>query len=79
MKMDKMMSYYGYVCQKYKKIISQVLKSEGVLLKVDAYGSLTNNFLIDMGDIDICIVPKIPFLEFAVHLEKLKSFIISKV
>jgi len=47
-------------------------------LRVDPYGSYVNNFLIDSGDIDICIVPKIKLHEFYIYLEKIKEFIVTK-
>jgi len=49
-----------------------------VLAKVEPYGSHVNNFLIDLSDIDICIVPKCPLSDFNIYLEKLKDFIVTK-
>ena len=37
-----------------------------------------NNFLIDSGDIDICIVPRCNILEFDQYFEKIKEEIINK-
>ena len=37
-----------------------------------------NNFLIDSGDIDICIVPRCNIIEFDQYFEKIKEEIINK-
>lgn len=63
---------------KYKKLIQHILAKDKVLEKVKPYGSYMNNFLIDSGDIDICIVPKCNILEFASYLDKIKEHIVIK-
>jgi hypothetical protein len=76
---EKKKKYYYYTFNKYKNIIYKVLYNDKVLLKVEPYGSHVNNFLIDLSDIDICIVPKCPLSDFNIYLEKLKEFIVLKV
>jgi len=77
--MHKKKKMYYYTYTKYRNIIYKVLYNDKVLSKVEPYGSYVNNFLIDSGDIDICIVPKCSFIEFNIYLERIKDFIIEKV
>jgi len=70
---NKKKGIYLYTFTKYKKLIYRVLSKEKILKKVKPYGSYMNNFLIDSGDIDICIVPKCSILEFSNSLEKIKE------
>ena len=56
-----------------------MLNKDKILQKVKPYGSYMNNFLIDSGDIDICIVPKCGILEFSNYLEKIKEDILQNV
>lgn len=62
--------------QKYEHFIYKILGSTH-LQQVKPYGSFANNFLIDIGDIDICIVPNNSLysnpLEFATQLDSLKQ------
>lgn len=69
---------YFLIFSKYKNIIYRTLNKSKLLKKVKPYGSYVNNFLIDSGDIDICIVPKGNIMEFAGHLEKIKQIILEK-
>jgi hypothetical protein len=77
--MSKKKKMYYYTYTKYRNIIYKVLYNDKVLSKVEPYGSYVNNFLIDSGDIDICIVPKCSFIEFNIYLERIKEFIVEKV
>lgn len=63
---------------RYKKLIQKVLLKDKIIKKVKPYGSYMNNFLIDGGDIDICIVPRCSIIEFSLYLEKIKDEIINK-
>jgi hypothetical protein len=76
---NKKRGIYFYTFTKYKKLIYRVLTKDKILKKVKPYGSYMNNFLIDSGDIDICIVPKCGILEFSQYLEKIKEEIIGGV
>lgn len=73
---NKKKGVYFYTFTKYKKLIYLVLNKDKILKKVKPYGSYMNNFLIDSGDIDICIVPKCGILEFSTYLEKIKEKIL---
>jgi len=75
---NKKRRIYDYTFNKYSQIIQKVLLKDKILKKVKPYGSYMNNFLIDSGDIDICIVPNCEILEFSQYLEKIKQEIISK-
>ena len=75
---NKKRDLYSYLFQKYKKIIQKSLIKEKVIRKIKPYGSYMNNFLIDSGDIDICIVPRCNILEFDQYFEKIKEEIINK-
>ena len=77
--MYKKKKLYYYTYTKYRNIIYKVLYDDKVLSKVEPYGSYVNNFLIDSGDIDICIVPKCSFIEFNIYLERIKDFVIENV
>jgi hypothetical protein len=76
---NKKKGVYFYTFNKYKKLIYRVLGKDKILQKVKPYGSYMNNFLIDSGDIDICIVPKCGILEFSNHLDKIKEEIMQSV
>jgi hypothetical protein len=76
---NKKRGVYFYTFTKYKKLIYRILGKDKILKKVKPYGSYMNNFLIDSGDIDICIVPKCGILEFSNHLEKIKEEIMTMV
>ena len=60
---------------KYKNIIEVIIsKNNSEVELLNAYGSTMNNFLIDEGDIDISIVPKIFSIEeFSNCLEEIKK------
>ena len=65
----------------YKTAIENTFKNskEGVIEKIQKYGSFINTFMVDIGetDIDICIVPKCSLSDFRTYyLEKLKKGII---
>ena len=75
---NKKRDLYSYIFQKYKKIIQKSLIKEKVIRKIKPYGSYMNNFLIDSGDIDICIVPRCNIIEFDQYFEKIKEEIINK-
>jgi hypothetical protein len=76
---NKKRGIYFYTFTKYKKLIYRVLAKDKILKKVKPYGSYMNNFLIDSGDIDICIVPKCGILEFTNYLDRIKEEIILQV
>lgn len=76
---NKKRGVYFYTFTKYKKLIYRILGKDKILKKVKPYGSYMNNFLIDSGDIDICIVPKCGILEFSNYLEKIKEEITTQV
>jgi len=76
---NKRKGVYFFTFNKYRKIICKVLQNSKILKKVKPYGSLMNNFMIDSGDIDICIVPNCSILEFAIYLDKIKEELISQV
>ena len=60
---------------KYKNIIEVIISKNNLEVELlNAYGSTMNNFLIDEGDIDISIVPKIFSIEeFSNCLEEIKK------
>jgi hypothetical protein len=70
---NKKKGIYHYTYNKYQKLIYKILNKDKVLKQVKPYGSFMNNFLIDSGDIDICIVSKIGILDFSNYLEKIKE------
>jgi len=76
---NKRKGVYFFTFNRYRKIICKVLQNSKILKKVKPYGSLMNNFMIDSGDIDICIVPNCGILEFALYLDKIKEELISQV
>ena len=65
---------------KYKNIIEVIISKNNLDVELlNAYGSTMNNFLIDEGDIDISIVPKIFSIEeFSNCLEEIKKEITLK-
>ena len=65
---------------KYKNIIEIIISKNNLEVELlNAYGSTMNNFLIDEGDIDISIVPKIFSIEeFSNCLEEIKKEITLK-
>lgn len=71
---------YTETYNKYRSVILNVLaklKLEKSIVK--AYGSIMNNFLIEDGDIDICIVPdNLTIEQFSVHLNEIRNEITSK-
>ena len=75
---NKKRDIYSYTFQKYKKIIQKILIKDKVIKKIKPYGSYMNNFLIDSGDIDICIVPKCNVIEFDQYFERIKEEITKK-
>ena len=67
---------YTNTYKKYLKTIQDFLSNANLssTTKVQAYGSIMNNFLIDDGDIDICIVPtSLTIEQFSIHLKELKN------
>lgn len=70
---------YTETFNKYKTAITKVLKNLNIeeTTTVNAYGSIMNNFLIEDGDIDICIVPEISIEDFSVHLKEIQNEITS--
>ena len=54
---SKRKNFFRIVYEKYNKIIKDVLSKKFPIedIKIEPYGSIVNNFLIDGGDIDICI------------------------
>jgi DNA polymerase sigma len=76
---NKRKGVYFFTFNRYRKLICKLLQNSKILKKVKPYGSLMNNFMIDSGDIDICIVPNCGILEFATYLDKIKEALISQV
>lgn len=76
---NKRKGVYFYTYSKYQRLIYRILNKDKVLKKVKPYGSYMNNFLIDSGDIDICIVSKIGIVEFSNYLDKIKDEIVVQV
>ena len=76
---NKRAGIYHYTFQKYKKLITRLFAKEKIIKRVKPYGSYMNNFLIDNGDIDICIVPKFNNVnDFASYLDKIKDEITNR-
>ena len=76
---NKRAGIYHYTFQKYKKLITRLFAKEKIIKRVKPYGSYMNNFLIDNGDIDICIVPKFNNVnDFASYLDKIKEEITNR-
>ena len=75
---NKKRGIYYYTFLKYKKLIQKTLGKDKLIKKVKPYGSYMNNFMIDTGDIDICIVPKCPILDFSESLGKIKEEITAR-
>ena len=49
---------YSKTYNKYHQIVSKILSAHGLGdTKIEPYGSIINNFMMDCGDIDICLVP----------------------
>lgn len=76
MSTEKRKSLITYIFNKYSKIIKKVLAPQNVLKRVAPYGSSVNNFMIDYGDVDICIIPKCDIFSFAPFLEEVKSYLV---
>ena len=75
-------TFYQEIYKKYLTIIHSILKKYNLesKTKVQAYGSLMNNFLIEDGDIDICIVPQsISIFEFSPYLDELEKELKNKI
>lgn len=76
---NKRAGIYHYTFQKYKKLITRLFAKEKIIKRVKPYGSYMNNFLIDNGDIDICIVPKFNNVnDFTSYLDKIKDEITNR-
>ncbi|MCQ2816359.1 MAG: hypothetical protein MJ252_03745 [archaeon] len=69
---------YFYTYNKYKKIISHICNKDKATQLISPYGSFANNFLLENGDIDICIVPRMTVQEFDIYLNAIKEEIIKK-
>ena len=57
----------------FERIISKICSKDNIIEKITPYGSFSNNFMSDAGDIDICVVPKIPLYECQSYVEKIKD------
>ena len=68
----------NYIFKKYQKIINNACEKYDVIKEIAPYGSFTNTFLDEEGDIDICIVPTIPWFEFRPYANKIMNKIKNK-
>jgi DNA polymerase sigma len=64
-----------YIFYKYTKIINKVLNKFDIIEEIAPYGSYVNNFMGEKGDIDICIIPKIPWYSCRGYARKINSYI----
>ena len=49
---------FNYAFAKYRNILTNLISKEtNISFKIEPFGSFSNNFLLDAGDIDICIIP----------------------
>ena len=67
----KKIKKFNDIFDKYTKIINNVCEKYDVIEEISPYGSFTNTFLDEEGDIDICIVPKCPWFEFRTYANKI--------
>ena len=68
--------FYTEIYNKYRDIIIKILSKHNLQdTKVEPFGSLVNNFMTELGDIDICLVPKDNNLiqSFWEYLEEIKE------
>ena len=61
------------IFKSFERIITKICYKDNIIEKVTPYGSLLNNFMSDTGDIDICVVPKVPLYECQSYVEKIKD------
>ena len=66
------------VLNKYTEIIKEACDKYDVIEDISPYGSFTNTFLEEEGDIDICIVPKRPWFECRTYANKIMNKIKKK-
>ena len=64
-----------YLYNKYKKIIDDVLSEFNIIEEIAPYGSYVNNFMGEKGDLDICIIPKIPWFSCRGYARKIINYI----
>ena len=75
---SKKVKTLNYIFKKYSKIINSACENNDIIEEISPYGSLINNFLDEEGDIDICVVPKIPWYKFNGHVHKIINKIKNK-
>ena len=69
---------YNYIINKYTKILKNIFSKKDIIEEISPYGSFINNFSDENGDIDLCIVPKIPWFKLESYFYKIKNKIINK-
>ena len=70
---------YIYAFTKYRNILNNLISKEtNIPINIEPYGSFNNNFLLDEGDIDICIIPNCEdYLKgFEPIFEKINNYLI---
>ncbi len=74
----KPLFYYAFA--KYRNLLKTLISKETEIpFNIEPYGSYSNNFLLDAGDIDICIIPNCEdYLKgFSNILEKVHDYLVS--
>lgn len=78
-KSEKKKPLFYYAFSKYRNLLINLISKETEIpFKIEPYGSYSNNFLLDAGDIDICIIPSCEdYLKgFSTILEKVNDYLI---
>ena len=71
---------YTDVYNKYVNVISKIFDKNNVKnAQIEPYGSIVNNFMIEYGDIDICIIPEDlnSISDFDAYLEEIKEEVVN--
>ena len=79
---NKKMHIYNYVFAKYRNILLSIISMEtNISFKIEPYGSFSNNFLLDVGDLDMCIIPESDnyLKDFESILDKVNCYLIKNV
>ena len=69
---------YNYIINKYTKVLKNICSKKNIIEEISPYGSFINNFSDENGDIDLCIVPKIPWFKFTSYAYKIRNNIRDK-
>ena len=72
---------YTDVYNKYVNVISKIFDKNNVKnAQIEPYGSIVNNFMIEYGDIDICIIPEDlnSISDFDAYLEEIKEEVVDE-